>query len=185
MPSRYVEGQAIVASPYLVDHHFLRTVVYIVRHDKEGAYGFVLNRPTDITVGQLLRQIVDEEVDNRDPIYHGGPVEGPVVVVHEHSEQEDTLYKPGVYLTADQDDVATVLKQMSSRYRVFTGYAGWKPRQLEEELKQGEWLVWDLSRDDIFDAPEEIWRRAIRQIGREILVESLEVSHIPDDPTHN
>lgn len=137
MTSRFVEGLALVASPYLGDRNFLRAVVYVVKHDDEGAYGLILNRPTDISVAQLLRQVMGDELDEvgdeveetGETIFHGGPVEGPVVVVHEQAGTESTLYQPGVYLSSDQDDFAALCRQSLSRYRVFSGYAGWAPMQ--------------------------------------------------------
>ena len=197
MASQFVEGLALVASPYLGDRNFLRSVVYVVKHDAEGAYGLILNRPTDITVGQLLRQVLgdeqvegaEEELDSAadlaDPIYHGGPVEGPVVIIHEQMDDEATLYPPGVGLSSDQDDFASVCKQTSARFRVFSGYAGWAPKQLEEELKQGGWLVWAISKEDIFGNADELWQTAVRQIGREILAGSITTGPIPDDPNRN
>lgn len=190
MTNQYVEGQALVASPYLADRNFLRSVVYVVKHDDEGAYGLILNRPTNLTVGQLLKQVLEPEAteqaaENAEPIYHGGPVEGPIVVVHEHASDEASEYQPGVYLTSDQDDFASICTQSQSRFRVFNGYAGWAPEQLEEELKQGGWLLWKITKEDLFSPSEEIWRNAIRQIGREILTEGIAVGRIPEDPSTN
>ncbi|MCC6508380.1 MAG: YqgE/AlgH family protein [Pirellulaceae bacterium] len=185
MSNTFVEGQALVASPFLADRNFLRSVVYIVKHDDEGAYGLILNRPTNLSVGALLEQILEEKVENNEPIYHGGPVEGPIVLVHEQASSEETAYVPGVYLSSNQDELAKVCSQSANRYRVFNGYAGWAPQQLEEELKQGGWLVWKLTKDDIFSPPDEIWQTALRQIGREILTESIPTGRIPVDPNAN
>jgi putative transcriptional regulator len=182
-----VEGSALVASPYLADRNFLRSVVFVVKHDEEGAYGLILNRPTDVSVGQLLRQVLGDAtvMENAEPIYHGGPVEGPVVIVHERPSADAVLYEPGVYLSSEQDDFAEICQQTEYRYRVFNGYAGWAPEQLDEELKQGGWLVWTISKEDLFSTADEIWQKAIRQIGREILADSITSGRIPDDPSCN
>jgi putative transcriptional regulator len=183
----------LVASPYLADRNFLRSVVYIVKHDEDGAYGLILNRPTDLTVGQLLKQMQDDELErdsqetteNLEPIYHGGPVEGPIVVVHEHETTSATKCQPGVYLSSEQEDIAAICSQSAGRFRVFSGYAGWAPQQLEEELKQGGWLLWSISKAELFAECDEIWQTALRQIGREILAGSISTGHIPDDPSYN
>ena len=185
MTNRYLEGQALVASPYLADRNFLRSVVYIVKHDEEGAYGLILNRPTELTVGELLRQVLDEDLDVSEPIYHGGPVDGPVVVLHEQAVDGATLLEPGVYLSTDQDDIAAICRAGTDRYRVFNGYAGWAPQQLDEELKQGGWLGWKISKEELFGPADEIWQTAIRQIGRDILTESIATGRIPLDPSTN
>lgn len=185
MTNGYLEGQALVASPYLADRNFLRSVVYIVKHDEDGAYGLIINRPTEVTVGQLLRQVFEEELDVSEPIYHGGPVDGPIVVLHEQELEGASLLEPGVYLSTDQDDIATICRATDKRYRVFNGYAGWAPQQLDEELKQGGWLAWRISKEELLLPSEEIWTTAIRQIGRDILTESIATGRIPHDPSTN
>ncbi len=72
MSTEFIEGQALVASPFLTDRNFHRSVVYIVKHDTLGAYGLILNRPLNVLVSELLRQVTDENVDIDEPIYHGG-----------------------------------------------------------------------------------------------------------------
>lgn len=185
MDTEFIEGQALVASPFLTDRNFHRSVVYIVKHDALGAYGLILNRPLNVLVSELLRQVTDEVVESSEPIYHGGPVEGPVVVVHERPTEDAILYEPGVYLTSDKEEFAAICRQSESRYRVFNGYAGWAPGQLEDELSQGGWLVCSITKDEIFAHSEEIWQTAVKKIGQSILTDSLHVAHIPSDPSAN
>ena len=185
MGNQFIEGQALVASPFLMDRNFHRSVVFIVKHDEEGAYGLILNRPLNVQISELLRQVLDTTVDNDHPIYSGGPVEGPVVVVHERPTPGAPLYEPGVYLTSDKDDFTSICTQVESRYRVFNGYAGWAAGQLEDELEQGGWLVCSLSKDELFADSEEIWQMAVRKIGKSILTDSLNVTHVPSDPSVN
>ena len=185
MPIETIQGQALVASPFLMDENFHRTVVYIVRHNEEGAYGLIVNRPLNIPVSALLQQVLEESVDNDQPIYHGGPVEGEVVVIHERPTPDVELNEPGVYLTSDKEDFVAICQQSTSRYRVFSGYAGWRAGQLEDELKQGGWLVWKISKEEIFADCDEIWQTAVRQIGHSILTDSLKVPHLPSDPSVN
>lgn len=185
MANQYFEGQALVASPYLGDRNFMRSVVYLVKHDEDGAYGLILNRPTELTVGQLLRHVLEEDLDIAEPIYHGGPVEGPIVVVHEQQVEGASPIEPGVYLSSEQDSFMTVCNQQTARYRVFNGYAGWAPQQLENELKHGGWLIWKITKDELFAPPDEIWQTAIRQIGRDILTAGISGERIPHDPSAN
>lgn len=185
MSDEFIEGQALVASPFLMDRNFHRSVVYIVKHDKMGAYGLILNRPLSVLVSELLLQIRDDTVESVEHIYWGGPVEGPVVVVHERASEEAICYEPGVYLTSDKDEFASICEQGDCRYRVFNGYAGWGPGQLEDELKQGGWLVCSITKDEIFGSSDEIWQNVVKRIGQTILTDSLNVSHIPRDPSAN
>jgi putative transcriptional regulator len=139
----------------------------------------------EVTVGQLMRQVLEEDLDIAEPIYHGGPVEGPIVVVHEQEVEGASLVEPGVYLSSDQEQFAAICAQSAGRYRVFNGYAGWAPQQLDEELKHGGWLLWKITKEELFTASDEIWQSAIRQIGRDILTESIAAGRIPDDPSTN
>ncbi len=183
--SEYVEGQALVASPHLADRNFARTVVYIVKHDEDGAYGLILNSPSDVTVGELIQQVLEQDVENLDPIFVGGPVEGPIVVIHELPATNSAECKPGVHLSSNQDDLEEVCLNLKGRFRVFNGYSGWAPGQLEDELRQGGWLVCQLDKEDIFSPPDELWQNAVRQIGRSILEQAIPIGPLPEDPTWN
>ncbi len=185
METEFIEGQALVASPFLMDPNFHRTLVYIVKHDDEGAYGLILNRPLDVPLSVLMKKVLNKPIETDEFIYHGGPVEGPVVVIHEQPTPNVTVYEPGVYLTSDKDEFAAICRQKNYRFRVFNGYAGWAPGQLEDELKQGGWLVLKITKEDIFANSEEIWQTAVRKIGHSILIDSLNVPHVPSDPSVN
>lgn len=173
-----IEGRALVASPYLTDPNFLRTVVYIIRHDADGAFGLILNRPTSTTVYDVLKDIVGEDFKNRQPVFAGGPVDGPLLVLHDGDESS-------VYLAADQDEILRLCQSDHHSIRVFDGYSGWGPGQLESELQAGGWLVWDVDSESVFDDPENIWHRAVREIGHDILSEAIPTAHIPKDPAYN
>ncbi len=182
-----VQGRALVASPYLSDPNFLRSVVYILRHDEEGAIGLVLNRPMHTTVGALLEQISGEAVDNEMPVYYGGPVDGPLMLLQECIH--DAVRS--VYVASDQDRILDICnpghksKQPDGAYRVFDGYSGWAANQLEDELQGGGWMVWEIQPDQLFADPEMLWQMAIKQIGREILAGGIDPTKMPEDPAFN
>ena len=179
-----MQGRALVASPYLTDPNFLRSVVYILRHDHEGAIGLILNRPTRTSIGKLLGDLVEQEVHNDSPIYYGGPVGGPLMMLVEHagSGEEPTA----IAIASDQETIVKVCTDsIGPRYRVFDGYSGWGAEQLADELKSGGWLTWDMPPEQVFDDSEELWQRAVQEIGRDILSEQIDPSKIPDDPAFN
>ncbi len=182
-----IEGRALVASPYLTDANFLRSVVYILRHDSEGAIGLVLNRPMGTTVGDLLEQLTDEPIENKHPVYCGGPVDGPLMML-QCCRSEETAAQV-VFVASDQERITSVCGELCdgevASYRVFDGYSGWGAGQLERELRQGGWLVWDIEPEDIFSDPNELWQNALRQIGRDILAEGIDPDRIPIDPAFN
>lgn len=177
-----VQGLALVASPYLTDPNFLRSVVYILRHDTDGALGLVLNRRMDMTVGKLLEQLSEKYVSNDSNVYYGGPVDGPLVML----QSIETSNQRMLAVASDQDRIMSVCQSGDvENYRVFDGYSGWGAGQLESELQSGGWIVWDIQPEDVFSDSEELWQRAIRQIGRDILSGGIDPSHIPEDPAYN
>ncbi len=181
-----IQGRALVASPYLTDPNFLRSVVYILRHDEEGAVGLILNRPMGTTVGELLEQLTEEYVSNCQPVYCGGPVDGPLMMLQACGGEQNSQV---VYVASDQERITRVCAEQSQEnatcYRVFDGYAGWGAGQLENELRQGGWLVWDVSPCQIFSDAENLWQTALREIGRDILAGGIDPSRIPVDPAIN
>ena len=186
----FIEGKALVASPYLTERNFLRSVVFILRHDENGAFGLILNRPTELTVGDLMERFSDEPYTDPEPIYNGGPVEGPLLVVHDRAdgaESEDFEFCAalGLYVATDQDEIFDIWESENCRYRSFDGYSGWGAGQLESELKAGGWLVWDAPPDAVFADPEPMWKQAVQSIGREILAVQIDASRIPIDPAAN
>ncbi len=182
-----IRGRALVASPYLTDPNFLRSVVYILRHDEEGAIGLILNRPTQTCVGDLLQQLTEVSMQNDLPVYCGGPVDGPLMMLQSFCDGSSEVEV--VAVASDQQRITAVCSQPSAAkpaaYRVFDGYAGWGAQQLDQELQAGGWLVWDIPPSQIFSDCSELWQTAIREIGRDILAESINPQQIPIDPALN
>lgn len=182
-----IQGRALVASPYLTDPNFLRSVVYILKHDEEGAIGLVLNRPMQMTVGELLEQLTEQQIENGQHIYFGGPVDGPLMML----QACDDVAADGevVFVASDQDRIISVCSQFEPgcavRYRIFDGYSGWGASQLEAELKAGGWLLWDIQPSQIFSDCEELWKTAVREIGRDILSGGIDPEKMPVDPAYN
>ncbi len=185
-----IEGKALVASPYLTERNFLRSVVYILRHDKDGAFGLILNRPTELTVGDLMERFSDDPHTNVEPIYNGGPVEGPLLVIHDRAEGAEAddfefCAALGLFVATDQDVIFDIWETEDCKYRCFDGYSGWGAGQLESEMKAGGWLVWDCPPETVFADPESMWKQAVQQIGRDILAVQIDASRIPGDPSAN
>lgn len=181
-----IQGRALVASPYLTDPNFLRAVVYILRHDEEGALGLILNRPMHTTVGSLLEELTECPVENDACVYYGGPVDGPLMMLQE-SHDDDGGSR--LYIASDQERIlricagSTLNSQVN--YRVFDGYSGWGTGQLDAELKHGGWLVWDIQPPQLFSDPDLLWKTAVHEIGRDILAGGIDPSKMPKDPAYN
>lgn len=182
-PTENLQGLALVASPYLTDQNFLRSVVYMLNHDADGAMGLILNRPTNVSIQDLLDQLAEKHVDNDSPVYCGGPVDGMLTMLQSVEINERCL----IACATDQDRILTVCEENrpDHKYRVFDGYAGWGPGQLEAELQGGGWITWDLNPEDVFSDPDEIWQMAIHRIGRDILAGGIDISKMQQDPACN
>src|SRR5437588_2680681 len=137
-----VSGQLLIAGPGLLDPNFWRTVVLIVEHTEEGAFGLVLNRPSETSVGEAVHEL-EELVDPTEPLFIGGPVQPSSVIVLGEFEDPDNaaliafgdVGVLGTSATGDQP-VAGVRNG-----RAFAGHAGWGPQQLDNEIERGDWIL--------------------------------------------
>jgi len=180
-----LKGHFLVASPHLADQNFFRSVVLMIQHDEEGAFGVVLNRPTNSTVADLWELISQVPCENHDPVHVGGPVAGPLIALHSdlpHSEMEVT---PGVYFASDKESIIQIVTKPQGFFRLFIGYSGWAAGQLDSELEAGGWLTERATREDIFSDHADLWNRVSRRIGLDILSPTIKRTWVPDDPSMN
>ncbi len=180
-----LQGKCLVASSRLLDPNFFRTVVFLIQHDADGALGVVLTRPMSNTVGSLWEQVCGEPCDNGERVHWGGPVNGPVLMLHTDVAASQDEILPGLYLAADREQLERVLHEDEHRYRVFVGYSGWGPGQLESELADGSWLVAPGSLETVFSESEELWEELMEQIGGAALAPLLGSIPVPQDPSWN
>ena len=167
------KGRLLVATPPLEDANFDRTVIFMLEHHDDGAVGVVINRPSYEELEVPLDRWVDLQ-SSPHAVFSGGPVEESALIAL--AETTSVLLDDGEYLspivgtiasadlTADPALVAGEVRGL----RVFRGYAGWGPGQLEGEIEAGAWLVLDCQPADVFcDDPGELWRSVLRrQPGR-------------------
>jgi putative transcriptional regulator len=180
-----LRAHLLVASPKLPDPNFYRSVVLMIQHTDEGALGVVLNRPTNVTIGDVWEQIADESCDNREPINLGGPVEGPLLALHQQKSCSEGEVLPGVFLATQKDHLRKIISRSERPYRLFSGYAGWGGGQLEGELKMGGWLTTPAKVEHVFAASDDLWKSVADEIGRQILGPVARTKHVPNDPTVN
>jgi putative transcriptional regulator len=173
-----LQGQLLISSPLLHDPNFRRTVVLMTHHDEEGAMGLVLSRPSEIRVSDAVPELADLPGDEL--VYVGGPVqpEAVVVLVEHESEPEMPIVGNIAFMQADAD-----LDELDSvRARVFAGYSGWGPGQLEGELEESSWIVVPAEPDDAFAPdPDELWRTVLHRKGGKFAL----IATMPYDPKLN
>jgi putative transcriptional regulator len=177
-----LEGNLLIASPSLLDPNFKRTVVLITEHNEDGAAGLVINRPSPSPVSELVPQL-EPLVDDGEQVWIGGPVQTDAVLVLGEFVDPDEAAVPlfgslGFPALDDPDEVVPV----TTRRRVFAGYAGWEAGQLEGELERDDWILEPALADDAFtEAPEDLWSDVLRRKGG---VYEL-VARMPEDPSVN
>jgi len=178
-----VRGQLLVASPTLLDPNFRRAVVLVTEHGDEGAMGLVLSNPSEAPVAEAVPQLEDL-VEDEAVVHVGGPVEPAAVVVlaefDDPSESASIVFGDVGFLPADSDP--SLIGAATRRARVFAGYCGWGPGQLEGELEQDAWFLEPSEEDDVFsDEPEALWSTVLRRKGGQYAVLAL----MPPDPSLN
>ena len=178
-----VRGQLLIAGPQLEDPNFWRTVILVVEHDGGGALGLVLNRPSASTVAEVVPAL-EAFVDGDRDVFVGGPVEpASMVVLADFDEPADAAIlafdRVGV-LGAD-----TEFEPLAGRLgdiRVFAGYAGWGPGQLDAELERGDWFTDPAGHADAFATdPERLWTDVLARKGGSYAL----LARMPADPSSN
>ncbi|MER5972710.1 YqgE/AlgH family protein [Streptomyces sp. NPDC002055] len=184
-------GRLLVATPALADPNFDRAVVLLLDHDDEGSLGVVLNRPTPVGVGDILESWA-ELAGDPGVVFQGGPVSldsalGVAVVPGETGAVvgEGPLgwrRVHGAIGLVDLEAPPELLAAAVGSLRIFAGYAGWGPGQLEEELVDGAWYVVESEPGDVSSPdPEQLWRAVLRRQRNELAM----VATYPDDPSLN
>jgi putative transcriptional regulator len=177
-----LRGQLLVAGPTLTDPNFRRTVVLIGEHNEEGALGVVLNRPSPMAAEEAVPPLASM-VRADEALFIGGPMQPQAAVVLAEFDQPDLagllVFGAIGFLMGEVEAEAT---EAIRRARVFAGYAGWGPGQLEMELEEESWIVEPALTTDVFtEEPERLWSAVLRRKGGDFAL----ISTMPYDPSMN
>jgi putative transcriptional regulator len=163
--------------PQLQDPNFVRAVMLIVQHDEQGTFGLVLNRPVDMSASELCEGLdMHWGGDPEMPLHWGGPVQphtGWMLFAHDdvataHAQDSDELTDlvDGICFAGSLHVLQTMVDAPPGDVRLFLGYAGWGPGQLEGEMAEGVWLTAPASREAVFDvASDATWDYVVRSLG--------------------
>ena len=171
-----LEGQLLIAMPGMADPNFNETVTYICKHDSDGAIGIVVNRASDMTLGEVCEQLSLEgelgEAANQ-PIMNGGPVHTDRgFVLHQSSQAFDSTFDADaeIKVTVSQDILKAIARGDGPKPAlVALGYAGWGSGQLESEIAANAWLSVPTAPAILFDTPiDQRWEAAAALIGIDI-----------------
>ena len=185
MPQDFLTNQFLLAMPALDDPHFRASVTFICEHNPQGALGIIINRPMNVVLSDVLKQLSLETRDlvlGGTQVYHGGPVQPERgFVIHEPQGQWEATLKVGesVGVTTSRDVLAAVADGRGpKRMFVALGYAGWEAGQLEKEIQSNSWLSTPADSSIIFDTPiEQRWQAAAKLIGVDIALLSGDAGH--------
>jgi len=180
-----LQGQLLIATPELVDPNFLKTVVLMVRHNHEGGFGFVLNRPSGTTVKDIWEQLGLTPCEREEPLFLGGPVEGPLTAVHRIGDLGDLELLPGVHMSTDAEKVKQLIARTDDDIRFVAGYSGWGPGQLENEIGEGSWVTSRATDAHVFHTEADLWKRVRSEMAVASLADAMNIRHIPRDPSAN
>ncbi|MGC9666871.1 YqgE/AlgH family protein [Planosporangium sp. 12N6] len=179
-------GRLLVATPALRDPNFDRTVVLLVAHEEGGALGVVLNRATEVPVAEVLGPW--GSLAGEPPVvFEGGPVqpEAAICLARTRPGVESLAgfnRVSGAVGTVDLSNDPGPMRERLLGVRVFAGYAGWAPGQVEHEIEAGSWFVFDALPGDAFTSrPDDLWPMVLRRQGGLLAA----VAHFPSDPIQN
>jgi putative transcriptional regulator len=177
-----LQGQLLIAGPGLLDPNFRRTIVLVGEHTDEGALGVVLNRPSPVSVADAVPPLA-ELVPPEERLFVGGPVQPQAAVVladFEDPARAGLLVLGTIgFILGDADPAS-----MSGirRARVYAGYAGWGPGQLEGELEESAWIMELALPADVFaEDPQALWAAVVRRKGGDAAF----MATMPFDPSTN
>jgi len=191
---KFLRGQLLLDSGQLGGSFFQRTVVLICQHNAEGAFGLVLNRLLGKAVGEMIVADLPASLKNS-PLYIGGPVQpGALSFLHTDNFIPDANLSvpdadgnvfPNLNLGHSLDELVEIGESFSpaKKIRLFAGYAGWSPGQLEDEMKRNAWTTFPASLELVFDTPpENLWQKILHSKGG---WKNKLLSQMPDDLSQN
>ena len=175
----------LIAMPQLADPNFFHTTSLLSEFTKDGAMGVILNRPLGVSVGQLLSEGKPIQGPSNIQAFWGGPVQNERgFVVHEDDSlgSQSLEIEKGLYVTGSADILRQLIDGQNQpnppRFRLFLGYAGWGPGQLEKEIAAASWLTAPVDKELIFSGPAEtMWARSIQKLG----VDPNSLSSVPQE----
>lgn len=182
--SKYLRGQLLLDSGQLNGSFFQHTVVLVCQHDSEGAFGLVLNRSSGNKLGEMIVADVPETLKEQ-TLYVGGPVQlSALSFLHSDDFLPEASVMPNLDLGHSLDTLVELGESFSAtrKMKMFAGYAGWSPGQLEEEMKRKAWITHPATLDLVFDFdPGKLWQQIMRQKGLKYRL----IAEMPEDISLN
>ncbi len=162
--SKVKAGTLLISEPFLVDYYFKRTVILLPEHNDKGSMGFVINKPLDIRVNDVVPDMPEFDA----PLYSGGPVQNDMLyfihtlgsIVPNAQKITKDLYWGGDFEKLKELIEAGIAKPENVRF--LAGYSGWEKGQLNSEIEHHSWLIADTPQEIISEDSEDLWGKLIR-----------------------
>lgn len=178
------ENTLLIADPFLQDVHFQRAVILLCSHDKEGSFGFALNKKFNYGLNQLIPELDHQFI----PLFSGGPVGTDTIhFIHQYPESIPDAHQLSndVFWGGDFEAVKLLLIHNRidlKKIKFFMGYSGWGAGQLASEIKENTWLTTLSNKQLLFNTdPESVWSESIKQMGPNY----TEIIYYPINPQLN
>ena len=162
------KGDLLLSQPFMLDGNFRRTVVFLTEFNKEGAVGFIINRP----MGMKVDELIPDFPEFKGTVYFGGPVATDTIhYVHKmgHLLEESMMIHEDLYWGGNYEQLKVLISQniiTEDDIRFFVGYSGWTAGQLEGELEMGSWLTGEMDINYLFNFPSnDLWKKVISDKG--------------------
>jgi putative transcriptional regulator len=163
-----LRGVFIVANPKIIDPSFSRTVILLIHNERKGSTGLIINRPTSVSLSEKF-PIIKEHLTETDHIFSGGPVFSKTLTLLFQSKLPPSGMIPvldNIYVSRDMDLLANLPMStiLDRRFRIYSGYAGWGPGQLQAEIIRGDWRIVRTGTDVIFEGDNDIiWEEMLKR----------------------
>jgi putative transcriptional regulator len=178
------KGRLLIAEPFMADPYFKRSVVLLTEYDKDAVFGFMLNKPLDITVNDIVKDFPEFNA----PVYMGGPVQSDsLFYIHTQGKIiEGSQHISGnLYWAGDFEQLKQLIIDQQifpNEIKFFLGYSGWDYIQLEKEIEDESWIIGKTNSNSLNDLiQDDLWRSTLQKMGSKHAV----LSNFPEDPALN
>ncbi|MBN1158723.1 MAG: YqgE/AlgH family protein [Bacteroidales bacterium] len=178
------KGRVLISEPFLMDNYFKRSIVLLTEHSEEGTVGFVLNKPVNIRINEVMNDFPDVEAT----VSLGGPVQTNTLhYIHTMGDIIPSSVKVlnNIFWGGDFEVVKRLLESgnlNASNIRFFLGYSGWQSNQLDDELTENSWIIADISPEEIMTPMNKhFWKKALNRMGAKYQM----WANFPENPQMN
>ena len=178
------KGRVLISEPFMADEHFKRSVVYLCEHNEDGSFGFVMNSFLDVSLSELVEDIVNEEFK----VSFGGPISPDnLFYVHTLKNELEGSYEvtAGLCTGGKFEDLIPLINSgviTPNQIRFFLGYSGWEAGQLDTELYLNSWIVGKTTLNRVLNTHNKhLWKKILDEMGGKFKM----ISNFPEDPSLN